>query len=142
MSDEQTDRKYEKTITLAKLKASDFRLWVSETEITLAVYNYYDVITGVEKDPTPTNGDNITPALRKQIANWQTRHSLAREALLRSLERSELLKVHNLRLMRSGVVSALSTEGHLMSFVPRQSSSSIRFEKFPRRRSKITSTNS
>jgi len=67
MSDEQTDRKYEKTITLAKLKPSDFRLWVSETEITLAVYNYYDVITGVEKDPTPTNGDNITPAVQLDL---------------------------------------------------------------------------
>ena len=81
MSDEHTDRKSEKT-TLATLKPSDFRLWVSQAEATFAVYNCYDIVTGVENDPTPTNSDNITLALRKQIANSHTRHSLAREALL------------------------------------------------------------
>ena len=97
MSDEHsTNTKYEKTINLAKLKPSDYRMWVSQVEATLAVYNCYNIVTGAEIDPTPADG-NVTPTLRKQMTSWKIRHDLAREALLRSLERSELLKVHNLR---------------------------------------------
>ena len=97
MSDETDERKTSKTIYLAKLHPSDYRIWVSTAEATLNVYNCLDIVNGTEPNPTPATGV-ITPAVRKAINSWVTRHALAREALLRCLERSELIKVHDLQL--------------------------------------------
>ena len=97
MSDETDERKISKIINLAKLHPSDYRIWVSTAEATLNVYNCLDIVKGTEPNPTPATGVT-TPAVRKTIASWINRHALAREALLRCLERSELIKVHDLQL--------------------------------------------
>jgi hypothetical protein len=93
--------KLSKTITLAKLHPSDYRIWVSQAKATLNVYDCLNIVHGTEPNPAPQAqipGTPIPPALRKLITSWTTCHSLAREALLHCLERSELIKVHDLPL--------------------------------------------
>jgi hypothetical protein len=96
------------------LNPADYRIWVSSAEATLAVYNCLELVRGNEPDPTPQPDANgvvaaITPALRRQIQSWTTRQALAREALLKSLERSELIKVYDLSLA-SEIWNRLRTE--------------------------------
>jgi gag-polypeptide of LTR copia-type len=100
MSDFIDDRKLSEIITLAKLHHSDYRIWVSQAEATFTVYDCLNIVQGMEPNPALTQapGAAITPANRKLITSWATRHALAREALLRCLDRSELIKVHNLPL--------------------------------------------
>jgi hypothetical protein len=103
MSDDITDLKASKTIPLAKLVPNDYRIWVSSAEATLTVYNCFKIVNGIEPNPTPQpDADGaiavINQALRRQINSWETRHALAREALLKFLQHSELIKVHNFKL--------------------------------------------
>lgn len=74
-----------KTITLKPLHPDNYRFWVSQVSATFACYNCLDLVLGNEPDPTLA-GQAITPALRRQITNWETRHALAREALLNAIE--------------------------------------------------------
>jgi hypothetical protein len=93
------ERKLTKTITLAKLHPPDFRIWLSTAEVTFAVYDCLNIVNGTELNPALSQAPGATtPANRKINASWTNRHALAREALLRSLERSELIKVHDLPL--------------------------------------------
>src|SRR5881394_301194 len=96
MADENNNRK-EKTISLSKLKPEGYRLWVMTTRATLGVHGLLDIVEGREVDPTPTNPDGtvgvINAQLRSRIQKWKRNHELAREALLRSLEPAELVKV-------------------------------------------------
>ena len=88
-----------KTIKLNKLKPNEYRLWVIQTEATFEVHKCLDIVLGEEPNPTPLNeerGEPIEPVgdtLQAKIASWRTRHALAREALLKSLEAPDLLKV-------------------------------------------------
>jgi len=113
MSDENSERK-KHTISLIKLVPADYRIWVSSAEATFAIYNCLELVRGDEPDPTPQPDANgvvaaITPALRRQIRSWTTCHSLAREALFKSLNRSELIKVYDLKLA-SEIWARLCTE--------------------------------
>ena len=91
--------KLEKTITLNKLKSNEYRLWVIQTEATFEVHKCLDIVLDKEPNPIPMNDDGtpiigpIDMQLQAVIASWKTRHALAREALLRSLEPADLLKV-------------------------------------------------
>jgi len=96
MSDEA--KKIIKTISLKKLKPESYRFWVSASSATLQVHNCWNIVLGQE--PKPASSDEnavITPTLRKSISSWETRHSLAREALLNALEDAELVKVYQLQ---------------------------------------------
>ena len=90
--------KMEKTITLNKLKPNEYRLWIIQTEATFERHKCLDIMLDNEPNPTPVN-DNGTPIgsiderLRAAIISWETRHALAREALLRSLEPADIFKV-------------------------------------------------
>ncbi len=90
--------KLEKTITLNKLKPNEYRLWVIQTEATFEVHKCLDIVLGNEPNPTPVDdeGTPIGPIgvqLQAAITSWTTRHALTREALLRSLEPADILKV-------------------------------------------------
>ncbi len=88
----------EKTITLKQLKPNEYRLWAIQTEATFEVHKCLDIVLDNEPNPTPVD-DNGTPIgpighyFQTAISYWETRHALAREALLRSLEPTDLLKV-------------------------------------------------
>ena len=88
-----------KTIKLNKLKPNEYRLWVTQTEATFEVHKCLDIVLGEEPNPTPLNEETGEPTgpvgdtLQAKIASWRTHHALAREALLKSLEAPDLLKV-------------------------------------------------
>jgi hypothetical protein len=88
------ERKLLKTITFAKLHPPDFCIWLSTAEAMFAVYDcLLNIVNGTEPNPAQSQTPGaITPANRKINASWTNRHALAREALLRSLERAQLVK--------------------------------------------------
>jgi hypothetical protein len=51
--------------------------------------------------PKPSPVHNITPTLRKAIARWEARHSLARESFLNALDDTVLIKVHQLETAKA-----------------------------------------
>ena len=92
------DLKVSKTIHLNKLVPSDYRMWVSTAEATLSIHGCLGIVQGTETQPTLITGSStVSVASKKSIASWTLRHALAREALLKCLERSELIKVHTLQ---------------------------------------------
>ena len=83
--------KQDKTITLNKLVPTEYRMWVVQAEATLGVHGCLDIVRGIEQNPTPAVDANgilppINAALRNKINDWNRRHALAREALLRCLQ--------------------------------------------------------
>ena len=92
----------QKTITLHKLVPADYRMWVIQAEATLGVHECLDIVHGTEPNPTPVADANglvpvINAALRNRINDWNRRYALAREALLKSLEPAELIKIYGVR---------------------------------------------
>ena len=93
----QTNNK-DKTIILTKLRPQEYRLWAMQARATFGVYEVLDIIEGNEPDPTPWNeeGNTIGPinvTTRSSIDKWNRKHALAKEALLKALEPTELLKI-------------------------------------------------
>ena len=88
----------EKTIILKPLKPSEYRLRAIQTEAIFEMHKYLDIVLGNEPNPTPVD-DNGTPIgpigqhFQDAISSWETHRGLAREALLRSLEPIDLLKL-------------------------------------------------
>jgi hypothetical protein len=52
MSDEKNNSVVQKTITLTKLKPSEYRLWAVQAKSTLDVQNCLNVVFSREVDPT------------------------------------------------------------------------------------------
>src|ERR1700685_2374454 len=93
MADDDT-RVTGKTIKLNKLKSNEYRLWVVQSEATFEVYKCLNLVLGKEPKPTPDDSDDESASvISASVISWDTRHALAREALLRSLEPSDLIKV-------------------------------------------------
>ena len=90
MADDDT-RVTGKAIKLNKLKPNEYRLWVVQSEATFEVYKCLKLVLGKEPKPTPSPDDSDDESA--SVTSWDTRHALAREALLRSLEPSDLIKV-------------------------------------------------
>ena len=78
MADDDT-RGTGKTIKLNKLKPNEYRLWVVQTE---DVYKCLNIFLGKEPKPKPDDEDSAS------VISCDTRHALAREALLKSLSKS------------------------------------------------------
>ena len=105
---------HEKTIKLTGLVPENYRLWASQSESTFRVYGVLDIVLGREPNPSPERAASSTPssdtpdgdgqerpvtaAQRKSTERWQSRHDLARQALLTCLEPAELTKVYHLQL--------------------------------------------
>jgi hypothetical protein len=90
MADDDT-RVTGKTIKLNKLKPNEYRLWVVQSEAIFEVYKCLKLVLGKEPKPTPSPDDSDDESA--SVTSWDTLHALAREALLRSLEPSDLIKV-------------------------------------------------
>ena len=88
------ENRKDNTITLSKLKPDEYRLWAMTARATFGVHGVLNIVEGKEPDPTPINPDGtvgaINPQLRARIQKWQRNHKRAREALLRSLDSTEL----------------------------------------------------
>jgi len=92
MSDDSKDPK-PKTIPLAKLNPAEYPICVSQVRATLEEYWCPKIVDSSESQP---DENGATPTMHKQIASWDARHALAKEALRKCLNRAELIKVHNL----------------------------------------------
>src|SRR5579871_3775254 len=92
---EETNK--DNTITLTKFKPREYRAWATTACATFGVRGVLDIVEGKELNPTPINPDGTVAAinvqLRARILKWQRNHELAREALLKSLEPAEVIKL-------------------------------------------------
>ena len=65
---------------------------------TFQVHKCLDIMLGKESNPTPVDDDGtplgpIGERTQASITSWETRHALAREALIKALQPADLLKV-------------------------------------------------
>ena len=122
MSDDSDDNvndsrnRPEKMIKLRSLKPNEYRLWVMQTKAAFEIHECLDIVLGKEPNPTPINEETGTPlgpwgsAMQRKIDSWKIRHAYAREALLRSLEASDLLKVTAVEDSAAGIWTRLKDE--------------------------------
>jgi hypothetical protein len=103
-----------KTIKLNKLKADEYRLWVMQAEATFDVHGCLDIILGKELKPfnEASAEDEDTELFSIHLADkaWLSRHAFAREALLKALETTDLLKVFPVRDSAPAIWSCLRDE--------------------------------
>src|SRR6266496_2077909 len=105
----------DKTIILTKLRPQEYRLWAMQARATFGVYEVLDIVEGREPDPTPRDagGNAIGPigaAVRSNIDKWNRKHALAKEALLKVLEPTELLKIVGVQDSASAIWNLLRDE--------------------------------
>ena len=105
----------DKTITLTKLRPQEYRLWAMQARATFGVYEVLDIVEGTEPDPTPRNEEGnaigpISATMRAGIDKWNRKHALAKEALLKALEPTELLKIVAVQDNASAIWSRLREE--------------------------------
>ena len=98
MAEESTTRK----ITLREFKPESYKVWEMSTKATLKYNKLFNIVDGTETDPTPRDDDGtilrpIPAATRDQIERWKHDHERAREAIIRCLPDSELLKLDDVQ---------------------------------------------
>ena len=90
--------KMKRTIILNKLKPNEYHLWIIQTKTTFEIHKCLNLVFDNEPNPTSMDDDgtSIGPfdeRLRVKINFWETRHALAREALLHSLKSTNIFKI-------------------------------------------------
>jgi len=98
MAEESTTRK----ITLHEFKPESYKVWEMSTKATLKYNKLFDIVDGTETDPTPRGDDGrilcpIPATTRDQIEKWKHDHECVREAIIRCLPDSELLKLDDVQ---------------------------------------------
>src|SRR5271169_6666729 len=98
MAEESTTRK----IALREFKPESYKVWEMSTKATLKYNKLLNVVDGTETDPTPRDDDGtilrpIPAATRDQVERWKHDHERAREAIIRCLPDSELLKLDDVQ---------------------------------------------
>ncbi len=74
---------------------------------TLQIHNLLNIVLSLKSKPS--SDDVATPTLHKAITLWETRHALAHEALLNTLNDTVLIKVHQLETAKE-IWNRLATE--------------------------------
>src|ERR1700692_3411927 len=104
MSDNNTSKDIRKTIVLTKFDPSEYRLWSAQAKATFEVQKILDIVVGIEKKPPSTDADGtilpnaeLTAAQCKKILTWEDKNGLGKEALLKCLPKSELIKVYHVQ---------------------------------------------
>jgi len=98
MAEESTSRK----ITLREFKPESYKVWEMSTKATLKYNKLFDIVDGTETDPTPLDDDGtplrpIPAVARDQVEKWKHNCERAREAIIRCLPDSELLKLDDVQ---------------------------------------------
>src|SRR5271169_6864804 len=98
MAEESTTRK----IALREFKPESYKVWEMSTKATLKYNKLLNIVDGTETDPTPRDDDGtilgpIPAATRVQVEKWEHDHERAREAIIRCLPDSELLKLDDVQ---------------------------------------------
>src|SRR6266496_1821117 len=73
-------------------------------ETTFEVHKCLDIVLDTEPNPRPMNDDgtsieSVDDQLRAAMISWKIRHVLAKEAVLKSLETPNLLKIIAVRMI-------------------------------------------
>ena len=94
MAEESTTRK----ITLREFKPESYKVWAMSTKATLSYNKLFDIVDGTLTDPTPRDDSGailrpIPGALKHQVEKWKNDHERARDAIIRCLPDTELLKL-------------------------------------------------
>ena len=110
MAEESTTRK----ITLREFKPESYKVWEMSTKATLK-YKLFDIVDGTVTNPTPRDDDGtilrpIPGALKDQVEKWKHDHERAREAIIRCLPDSELLKLDDVQDDVTAIWKRLSNE--------------------------------
>src|SRR5271170_6430790 len=98
MAEESTSRK----ITLREFKPESYKVWEMSTKATLKYNKLLNIVDGTETNPTPRDDDGtilqpLPAATRVQVEKWEQDHEHAREAIIRCLPDSELLKLDDVQ---------------------------------------------
>ena len=98
MAEENTTRK----ITLREFKPESYKIWEMSTKATLKYNKLLNIVDGTETNPTPHDDDGrvlrpFSPTTRAQVEKWEHDHERAREAIIRCLPDSELLKLDDVQ---------------------------------------------
>jgi hypothetical protein len=99
MSD--SDKETSRSIKLNKLKDGEYRVWIIQAEATFKVHKCLGIVEGTDLKPVVPDDDGNNEARharrRRMLNNWQKRHDLALEALLKALEPNDLRKVSSIK---------------------------------------------
>src|SRR5277367_5307331 len=111
MAEESTTRK----ITLREFKPESYKVWEISTKATLRYNKLFDIVDGTVTDPTPRDDTGailrpIPGALKDQVEKWNHDHERAREAIIRCLPDSELLKLDDVQDDVTAIWKRLSNE--------------------------------
>ena len=91
------DNAQSKKITLREFKPDGYKVWEVTTRATLKLHKLLAIVDGSDPDPTPRNPDGtaraIPQAMRARVTKWVNDHERAREAIIRCLPDTELLKL-------------------------------------------------
>ena len=98
MAEDSTTRK----ITLREFKPESYKVWEMSTKATLKYNKLFNIVDGTDTDPTPRDDDGtilrpIPAATKVLVEKWQHDHERAREAIIRCLPDSELLKLDDVQ---------------------------------------------
>ena len=98
MAEENTTRK----ITLREFKPESYKIWEMSTKATLKYNKLLNIVDGTETNPTPHDDDGrvlrpFSPTTRAQVEKWEHDHERAKEAIIRCLPDSELLKLDDVQ---------------------------------------------
>src|SRR5271168_2605368 len=98
MAEESTTRK----ITLCEFKPESYKVWEMSTKATLKYNKLLNIVDGTETNPTPHDDDGrvlrpFSATTRVQVEKWEHDHERAREAIIRCLPDSELLKLDDVQ---------------------------------------------
>jgi hypothetical protein len=91
------------------------QLYPEHSLVSIDVYKCLGIVLGTEPNLTPLDDDGTPIAKTSEqtqatITSWQTRHALAREALLKCLEPAELIKVLPFRRTAAAIWIRLQQE--------------------------------
>ena len=98
IAEESTTRK----ITLCNFKLESYKVWEMLTKATLKYNKLFNIVNGTETDLIPCNDNgailrSILAIVRDQVEKWHHDHECAREAIIRCMPDSELLKLNDVQ---------------------------------------------
>src|SRR5271154_2128993 len=102
----QTNKQWQKKVpqerSLREFKPESYKVWEMSTKATLKYNKLLNIVDGTETNPTPHDDEGrvlrpFSATTRAQVEKWEHDHERAREAIIRCLPDSELLKLDDVQ---------------------------------------------
>src|SRR5271154_3313405 len=115
----QTNKQWQKKVpqerSLREFKPESYKVWEMSTKATLKYNKLLNIVDGTETNPTPHDDDGrvlrpFSATTRVQVEKWEHDHERAREAIIRCLPDSELLKLDDVQDDVTAIWKRLSNE--------------------------------